>query len=198
MLSYEESLKILKETNALLEGHFILSSGLHSRQYIQCAKLLSIPKKAEIICSSLCEKIKKKFNNIDIILSPAIGGIVVGYEVGRQLDIETIFSERVENQLILRRGFEIKKNQRVLIVEDVITTGKSSLECSKIISKAKGKLIGFACLIDRSDKSKLKIKKKKIVSQVKINVPTYSKNKLPEFLKKIPISKPGSRFLIKW
>ena len=87
MLSYDESLKILKETNALLEGHFILSSGLHSKQYIQCAKLLSIPKMAEIVCSSLCEKINKSFNKIDIVLSPAIGGIVVGYEVGRQLKI---------------------------------------------------------------------------------------------------------------
>ena len=87
MLSYNESLKILKETNALLEGHFILSSGLHSKQYIQCAKLLSHPKKAEAICLSLCEKIKKKFNKIDIILSPALGGVVVGYEVGRQLKL---------------------------------------------------------------------------------------------------------------
>ena len=92
MLSYKESLKILKETNALLEGHFILSSGLHSKQYVQCAKLLSYPKKAEAICSSLCEKIKEKFSTIDIILSPAIGGIVVGYEVGRQLSLETIFA----------------------------------------------------------------------------------------------------------
>ena len=110
MLSYKESLKILKETNALLEGHFILSSGLHSKQYVQCAKLLSYPKKAEAICSSLCEKIKEEFNKIDIILSPAIGGIVVGYEMGRQLDIETIFAERSNEQLKLRRGFQISKN----------------------------------------------------------------------------------------
>tara|TARA_Y100000590_G_C15449322_1_gene912030 strand:- start:343 stop:924 length:582 start_codon:yes stop_codon:yes gene_type:complete len=193
MLSYEESLKILKETNALLEGHFILSSGLHSRQYIQCAKLLSIPKKAEIICSSLCEKIKKKFNNIDIILSPAIGGIVVGYEVGRQLDIETIFSERVENQLILRRGFEIKKNSNVLIVEDVITTGKSALECSNLAKISNSKVVGYACIIDRSnDKSLLSTE---IVSQLKINIDTFKSDKLPDDLKKINPSKPGSRNL---
>ena len=123
MISYKESLKILKETNALLEGHFILSSGLHSDQYVQCAKLLSHPKKAELICSSLCDKIKKKFNNINIILSPAIGGIVVGYEVGRQLGIETIFAERNEGELVLRRVFEIQKNSNFLIVEDLITTG---------------------------------------------------------------------------
>ena len=108
MLSYNESLKILRETNALLEGHFILSSGLHSDQYIQCAKLLSHPKKAELICASLCEKIKNNFNKIDIILSPAIGGIVVGYEVGRQLNIETIFAEREDKKLLLRRDFKKK------------------------------------------------------------------------------------------
>ncbi len=108
MLSYKESLKILKETNALLEGHFILSSGLHSKQYIQCAKLLSHPQKAELICSSLAEKIKKRFNRIDIVLSPAMGGVVVGYEIGRQLKIETVFAERADGSLILRRGFKIK------------------------------------------------------------------------------------------
>ena len=101
MLSYEESLKILKETNALLEGHFILSSGLHSKQYIQCAKLLSHPQKAELICSSLIEKIMQKFQKIDIILSPALGGVIVGYEIGRQLNIETVFGERVDGSLIL-------------------------------------------------------------------------------------------------
>ena len=139
MLSYNESLKILKETNALLEGHFILSSGLHSKQYIQCAKLLSHPSKAKSICTSLCEKITKKFNKIDIILAPAVGGIVLGYEVGRQLNLETIFAERVKNDFFLRRGFEIKKNSNVLIVEDVITTGKSVLECSDIVKENKAK-----------------------------------------------------------
>ena len=133
MLSYNESLKILKETNALLEGHFILSSGLRSNQYVQCAKLLSYPKQAEIICASLTEKIKNNFSKIDIVLSPALGGIVVGYEIGRQLKKQTIFAERVDNKLILRRGFSIPENSNVLIVEDVITTGKSALECSGII-----------------------------------------------------------------
>ena len=117
MLSYKESLKILRETNALLEGHFILSSGLHSSRYVQCAKLLSNPKKAEIICSSLCEKIKNAFKTIDIILSPAIGGIVVGYEIGRQLSKQTIFAERLNKKLVLRRDFKIPQNKRVLIVE---------------------------------------------------------------------------------
>ena len=193
MLSYKESLKILKETNALLEGHFILSSGLHSKQYVQCAKLLSYPKKAEAICSSLCEKIKEEFNKIDIILSPAIGGIVVGYEVGRQLDIETIFAERLNEQLKLRRGFKITENSNVLIVEDVITTGKSALECSELIKANKSKLIGYACIIDRSNNKSLI--KDKIVSQIKLKLDTYKNNELPNDLKKIQPTKPGSRNL---
>ena len=191
MLSYDESLKILKETNALLEGHFILSSGLHSKQYIQCAKLLSYPKKAEIICYSLCEKIKKKINKIDIILSPAIGGIVVGYEVGRQLSLETIFAERSEGQLILRRGFKIPENSNVLIVEDVITTGKSALECSEIIKKCNSIVAGYACIIDRSDKNILI--ESEIISQIKFQIKTYKKNLLPDDLSKINPIKPGSR-----
>mgnify|MGYP000548345487 FL=1 len=193
MLSYKESLKILKETNALLEGHFILSSGLHSKQYVQCAKLLSYPKKAEAICSSLCEKIKEEFNKIDIILSPAIGGIVVGYEVGRQLDIETIFAERLDEQLKLRRGFKITENSNVLIVEDVITTGKSALECSELIKANKSKLIGYACIIDRSNSKSLI--KDKIVSQIKLKIDTYKNKELPDDLKKIQPTKLGSRNL---
>tara|TARA_B100000029_G_scaffold387544_1_gene383586 strand:+ start:205 stop:792 length:588 start_codon:yes stop_codon:yes gene_type:complete len=195
MLSYEESLKILKETNALLEGHFILSSGLHSSEYIQCAKLLSNPKKAQIICESLCEKIKDNFKNINIILSPAIGGIVVGYEVGRQLGIQTIFAERVENKLVLRRGFKIPKNSNVLIVEDVITTGKSAIECLDLVKKNESIVLGYSCIIDRSDKKVLI--KDKIVSQVKFKIDTYKSDNLPDKLKNITPIKPGSRNLAK-
>ena len=194
MLSYKESLKILKETNALIEGHFILSSGLHSNQYIQCAQLLSKPKKASLICSSLAEKIKTEFNSIDIILSPAMGGIIIGYEIGRLLNIETIFSERINGKFFLRRDFKIPINSNVLIIEDVITTGKSSLECVKLITKQGAKLIGFASIIDRSTKNSLKIKKN-IISHMKIDVPTFKKNNLPESLKNTPITVPGSRFI---
>ena len=195
MLSYKKSLAVLKKTNALLDGHFVLSSGLHSPKYVQCAKLLSFPNHAKNICLSLGSKIKKKFKKIDLILSPAMGGIIIGYEIGRILNKETIFCERVEGKFKLRRGFKIKKKSRVLLVEDVITTGKSSLECSKLIKKYGGKLIGYACIIDRSNKKNLKIKNNKIVSQVKINIPSYSLKKIPNNLKKIPISKPGSRHL---
>ena len=194
MLSHKKSLNILKKTNALLEGHFILSSGLHSSKYIQCAKLLSFPKYANEICRSLANKIKKKYKNIDLILAPAMGGIIIGYEIGKLLKKETIFCERVKGKFTLRRGFNIKKGAKVLIIEDVITTGKSSLECVKLIKKANAKLIGFASIIDRSTKKSLKIKTG-IISHLKIEVPTYSETKLPKNLKIIPITVPGSRFI---
>ena len=193
MLSLEESLKILKETNALLEGHFILSSGLHSSQYVQCAQLMSKPREALKICSSLSKKIKKEFKEFDLILSPAMGGIIVGYEIGRILNKETIFSERVNGEFKLRRDFTINKNQKVLIIEDVITTGKSSLECSKIVEDNNAIIVGYACLIDRSNgKSAIK---EKIVSQVKIDIPTYTEKNLPKNLLTLKAIKPGSRNL---
>ena len=194
MTSYVKSLKILKETNALIDGHFILSSGLHSPRYVQCAQLLSNPTKALIICKSLAAKIKKSATKFDIILSPAMGGIIIGYEIGKLLKKETIFCERVNGKFTLRRGFNIKKNARVLIIEDVITTGKSSLECVKLVKKSKAKLIGFASIIDRSTKQSLKIKTG-IISHLKIDVPTFKANKLPPGLKSIPITTPGSRFI---
>ena len=194
MLSHKKSLDILRKTNALLEGHFILSSGLHSPKYIQCAKLMSYPHLAEKVCKSLANKIKKNFKKIDLILSPAIGGIIIGYEIGRILKKETIFCERVSGKFNLRRGFKIKKGSRVLIVEDVITTGKSSMECVKLIKKNNAKLLGFASIINRSNKKDLKIKRK-IISQLKIEVPSYKRTNLPSDLKLLPITTPGSRFI---
>ena len=194
MLSHKKSLDILKKTNALLEGHFILSSGLHSSKYIQCARLLSFPAKAEKICKSHAYKIRKRFKKVDLILSPAMGGIIIGYEIGKLLKKETIFCERVKGKFTLRRGFMINKGAKVLLIEDVITTGKSSIECVKLIKKAKAKLIGFACIIDRSSKKTLKIKSN-IVSHLKIHVPTYKKNQIPKNLKSIPITTPGSRYI---
>jgi orotate phosphoribosyltransferase len=191
MLSYEESLKILKETKALIDGHFILSSGLHSSGYVQCAQLLSKPVKASKLCSSLADKIKSSFKEFDLILSPAMGGVIIGYEIGKLLNKETIFCERVNGEFKLRRDFVIKKNDKVLIVEDVITTGKSSQECSELVNHASAKIIGYACIIDRSnDESVLK---GKIVSQVKLNIPTYTKDNLPKSLSSIKAIKPGSR-----
>ena len=193
MLSYEESLKILRETDALLDGHFILSSGLHSSQYVQCAQLLSKPFKAEKFCNSLAEKIASEFTKIDLILSPAMGGIVIGYEIGRLLKKETIFSERVNGNFKLRRDFSINKKSKVLVVEDVITTGKSCLECAELVNSANAEILGYACLIDRTNgKSKLN---KKIVSQIKINIPLYGEDEIPDKLISLPAVKPGSRNL---
>ena len=192
MLSLKNSLAVLKKTDALLEGHFVLSSGLHSPQYVQCAKLLSKPNQAKNFISSLASKIKRKFKDFDIILSPAMGGVIIGYEIGRLLKKETIFCERVDKKFKLRRGFNIKKKTKILIVEDVITTGKSSLECVRLIKRFGGKFVGIACLIDRSKKLKLS---KKIISQVKLDIPVYKRNKLPSNLKNIRITKPGSRYL---
>ena len=194
MLSHKKSLNILKKTNALLEGHFVLSSGLHSSKYIQCAKLLSFPHLADKICLALTKKIKKKFKKIDLILAPAMGGVVIGYEIGKLLKKETIFCERINGKFKLRRGFHIKKNAKVLIMEDVITTGKSSMECVKLITKSRAKLVGFASIIDRSTKKSLKIKKG-IVSHMKIEVPAFKSNNLPDYLKSMPITVPGSRFI---
>ena len=193
MLSLKESLKILKETNALIEGHFILSSGLHSSKYVQCAQLMSKPDQARKICESLAVKIKKEFSDFDLILSPAMGGIIVGYEMGRLLKKETIFSERVNGDFKLRRDFRIQKNTKVLIIEDVITTGLSSLECSKLVTSIGANIIGYACLIDRSNgKSKIK---DKIFSQIELNITTYTNDNLPEELSSIEPVKPGSRYL---
>jgi len=193
MLSLKESLKILKETSAVIEGHFILSSGLHSSKYVQCAQLMSKPFQALKICESLAEKIKMELDEFDLILSPAMGGIIVGYELGKLLNKETIFSERVNGEFKLRRDFKIKNGSKVLIVEDVITTGKSSLECSKLVLSNNSIIVGYASIIDRSNgKSNIK---NKIVSQVQLNIPTFQKDKLPKELLSIPPVKPGSRNL---
>ncbi len=193
MLSLEESLKILKETSALIEGHFILSSGLHSPKYVQCAQLMSKPSQAVKICESLASKIKTEFKDFDLILSPAMGGIIVGYELGKILNKQTIFSERVNSEFTLRRDFKIKKGVKVLIVEDVITTGKSSLECSKLVKENNADIVGYACIIDRSNgKSKIK---DKIISQIELNIPTYKKDNLPKELLSLEAVKPGSRSL---
>ena len=151
------------------------------------------PKHVIKICESLASKIKKEFKKFDLILSPVKGGIIVCYELGKILNKETIFSERVDGEFKLRRDFRINKGDKVLIVEDVITTGKSSIECSKLVTANKGNIIGYACIIDRSNgKSHIR---EKIISQVELNIPTYEKDDLPKELLSIDAVKPGSRNL---
>ena len=154
---------------------------------------MSKPELASKICSSLSEKIQDEFTEFDLILSPAMGGILVGFEIGRLLKKETIFAERVNGEFKLRRDFSIKNKQKVLIIEDVITTGKSSLECANLVLANKGIIVGYACIIDRSNGKSLI--QDKIISQVKLNIPTYSSNDLPNDLSAIKAVKPGSRNL---
>lgn len=194
MLTDNETRDLLKETEALMEGHFILSSGLRSDKYVQCAKLLMHPQKAETICRSLADKIKSSKIVFDIVVSPAIGGILAGYEVARHLAVPTFFTERVNGKFTFRRGFQLDKYKNVLIVEDVITTGKSSLECAATIQEFGGKIAGYACIIDRSG-DKLLIKDK-IISQIKLEIPSFSADNVPDRLKNIKPIKPGSREIV--
>jgi len=187
------------EAKAILKGHFILSSGLHSDTYMQCARVLMETSRAEKLCSALASKITKKLGNnfADLIVSPAMGGVVVGYEMGRQLGLPAIFCERVNGKFEFRRGFEISNGARVLVVEDVITTGKSSLETYEVIEKHGGKIVAECCLVDRSDageniEAKLKTP---IISLIKIDVKSFDENNVPAELKNIPAIKPGSRFI---
>ncbi|MDC0357088.1 orotate phosphoribosyltransferase [Pelagibacteraceae bacterium] len=194
MLTDNETRDLLKETEALMEGHFILSSGLRSEKYVQCAKLLMHPQKAETICRSLADKIKSSKIVFDIVVSPAIGGILAGYEVARHLSVPTFFTERINGKFTFRRGFQLDKYKNVLIVEDVITTGKSSLECAATIQEFGGKIAGYACIIDRSG-DKLLIKDK-IISQIKLEIPSFSADNMPDRLKNIKPIKPGSREIV--
>ncbi len=189
MLTEEETIEILKETNSLLEGHFILSSGLRSEKYLQCAQLMMYPELAEKVCKSLAEKIKKTNVEFDLVASPAIGGVLVGYQVSKFLNVPNIFVERVNNVFNLRRGFECK-NKKIIIIEDVVTTGKSSLECSKCLQDLGAKISGYACIIDRSGGNS---QIDEIISQINFNIPVFSEDKLPEHLKQIKPIKPGSR-----
>lgn len=193
-MKQEEIFKIFEETGAILKGHFILTSGLHSDTYMQCAKVLMHPDKAEILCKELAKKVSAEIKTkIDMVVAPAMGGVVVGYEMGRQLKVPTIFCERVEGVFTLRRGFEIKKGANILVVEDVVTTGKSSIETFKCIESHGGKVVGEASIVNRSgEENPLPVK---LVSLIQPVIRTFDKNNIPEDLKKVPAVKPGSRGL---
>lgn len=182
-------LEILKECDALLEGHFLLSSGKHSNKYVQCAKVLRYPNFAEKVLKVVVDKVKDL--EIDKVVGPAMGGVIVSYEIGRQLGKEAIFTERKDGVMQLRRGFKIDKGDKILITEDVVTTGKSSLEVKDIIEKFGGEVIGIACIIDRrADNVDLGLP---IFSAIKLDIKTYDENECPLCKKGLPIEKPGSR-----
>jgi len=145
----EQILEIFKETKALLEGHFQLTSGLHSAHYFQCARVLQFPKYLHLLAGEIARHFE--YNEVEVVISPAIGGIVVGTEVGRMLGARTIFAERKDGKMELRRGFEIRPGERILVVEDVVTTGGSTKEVIELVNQSKGCLIGTACVVDRSN-----------------------------------------------
>ncbi len=182
---------IFKITGSLLEGHFVLSSGLHSDKYIQCAKVLQFPEhltKFSQIISNYFEKFMP-----DVVISPAIGGVVLGTEVGRQLGARTIFAERKNDKMVIRRGFKIKPKEKVLIIEDVITTGGSVLEVKQCVQDTGAEIIGIGVLVDRSNKSARFHQNQ--FSLLNLEVNSYKEENLPEALLSLPIQKPGSRLL---
>jgi orotate phosphoribosyltransferase len=196
MLTQAQVLDEFRAAGALLEGHFILSSGLRSSRYLQCARVLMDPKRAERLCRDLAEKVRALAGGpIDLVASPAMGGVVVGYEMGRQLGVPAIFFERVDGKLVLRRGFNIAKGARVVMVEDIVTTGLSSRECIQGITEEGGNTIAAACLIDRSGgKADVGVP---LASLTALDIPTYQADALPPELSAIPAVKPGSRGLAK-
>ncbi len=189
-MTEKDVLKIFKGENALLEGHFLLSSGLHSPNYLQCALLLQKPPIAKTLCDGLAKKLGKL--KIETVIGPALGGILVSYEMARSLKVRSIFAERVDGVLTLRRGFHLKKNEKVLIVEDVVTTGKSTYEVIEIVRECGAKPVAVASIVDRSDG--VAIFQEPFFSLLNINIKTYRPEVCPMCKeKKIPLTKPGSR-----
>lgn len=189
-MTIEKVINIFKQTEALLEGHFKLTSGLHSQQYFQCAKVLQYPEHLVELCSEIVDYYKHK--QIDVVVSPALGGVVVGQEVGRRLNARTIFTERYDGVMQLRRGFEINPGENVLVCEDVITTGGSTQEVMHIVQNNGGMVVGTACIVDRSG-GKVKLATANQFSVLKMDVITYQPEQCPLCKQNIPISKPGSR-----
>ena len=193
-MNSKEILKVMEEVEAIQYGHFILSSGKRSSSYCQCAKIFIDPKVGSKICNVLAQKIKKKVSEeIDYVVAPAMGGILVGYETANQLETKSVFYERVNNQFELRRGFELVEGKKILFIEDVITTGKSSKECMLELEKLKINIIGIACIVDRS--SEKIFDDHEIISLLKLDIPVYEPENIPEELRNIPAIKPGSRVI---
>lgn len=197
MFSQEQILQEFIDARAILKGHFILSSGLHSDTYMQCARVLMNAKRAEKLCAQLAKKLTTQFgeNFADIVVSPAMGGVVVGYELARQLNLPAIFCERVDGKFQLRRGFELDSSLRVLVVEDVITTGKSSLETFDLIKEFGCKIMAEAALVDRSGLDLEKILGVPATTLLKLDIKTFAKDNVPDELKNVAAIKPGSRFI---
>lgn len=192
-MTQDEVLAEFKDAGALLEGHFILSSGLHSPVFLQKMFIFMDPVRTERLCKALAAKITERFGKIDMVVSPAVGGIVPGYETARALSAKAVFVERENGQFQLRRGFQIPAGARVVMVEDIVTTGLSSRECLAAIAEHPGEVVGAACLIDRSGgKADLG---KPLVALATLDIPAFPPDQLPPELAKLPVVKPGSRAL---
>uniref|UniRef100_A0A7C3RK70 Orotate phosphoribosyltransferase n=1 Tax=Dictyoglomus thermophilum TaxID=14 RepID=A0A7C3RK70_DICTH len=185
-------LNVFKAKGAFLEGHFLLSSGLHSPNYLQCALILQYPDLSEKIAKEIAEKIPE-YLKIDVVVGPALGGIIIAYELARALNVRGIFAEREEGKMTLRRGFSIKPGEKVLICEDVVTTGGSALEVANLIKENGGEVVSFACIVDRSGGKN--IFDKPLYSLIQLKLDTYKPEECPLCKAGIPLLKPGSRGL---
>ena len=193
-MTQDEVLNEFRDAKALLEGHFVLSSGLHSAKYLQCARVMMDAARADRLCSAVKSKIESQISQeIELVVSPAMGGVVVGYEMGRQFGVPSVFFERVDGTLELRRGFDIPKGAKCLMMEDIVTTGLSSRECIKAITDLGGDVVAASCLIDRSNgTAELGVP---LIALAQLEIETYKDDQLPTELASIPIEKPGSRNL---
>ena len=191
MITQEEVLDFFKKTGAMMEGHFVLTSGFHSPHYFQCAKVLQHPEYNSIFAGAIAQHFKDK--KPDVVISPAVGGIVFGTEVGRQLECRTIFVERENGVMSLRRGFEINENENVLVVEDVVTTGGSVLEVIETVKGFNGNIVGVGFIVDRSN-GKVNFGYDQFCL-ASVEVIKFSEKDIPDWLSEIPVTKPGSRSL---
>ncbi|MGB0908235.1 MAG: orotate phosphoribosyltransferase [Maricaulaceae bacterium] len=193
-MNTDEVLDVFREAGALLEGHFILSSGLRSPVFLQKAFIFKNPALTEKLCKALAEKVKAELGDTpDVIVAPAMGGVIPGYETARHMGLDSIFTERENGEFVLRRGFTLEAGQKVLMVEDIVTTGLSSRECIASIEKTGAKVIGGACLFDRSNgAADIGVP---LISLAARAFPAYSADDLPDDLAKLPAIKPGSRGL---
>ena len=187
----DQVLDIFRETGALLQGHFILTSGRHSATYFQCAKVLQHPEHLQRFANEIADHFQDQ--GVDLVISPAVGGIVLGSEVGRQLNIQTIFAEREQGVMTLRRGFEIQTGNNVLVVEDVVTTGGSVQDVMNVVTKAGANIVGVSVLVDRSG-GVVKLHNNQFCV-TEVETISYGADEVPEELASIPILKPGSRSL---
>lgn len=193
-LDKDEVLGVFRECGAILEGHFILSSGLRSPVFLQKARVFMYPDKAEKLCRALAEKIRAAgFGDVSKVVSPAVGGIIPGYETARHLGLPAIYTERVEGRFELRRGFELAPGERVIVVEDIVSTGLSIRECIECLRRIGAHVVAAACLIDRSaGAAEIGVP---LVALTEYKVPAYPADQLPPELAALPAVKPGSRGL---